>query len=178
MAETVVKTVENVDRLFSQIVVNGEVHESENYVTPTPSQSTPQSTPQTQPATVTPEPQSSQTEPASTQGEDIYGVDLNDVLHNFVDNSVPDKIQQAVESLDVPSSGGSGKYIKSISQTDGKIMTTEGNITDSVTPNSSDPVTSGAVNTALMQNLYGGKYRNLTEAGWYKIAQFGIRNVG
>ena len=69
---TVVKTIENVDRMFSQIVVNGEVHNSENYTPP-----------------VTLGQRSVSSSPArSIQGEDIHGVELNDVLHNFVDNAV------------------------------------------------------------------------------------------
>lgn len=85
MAEenTVTRTVENVDRLFSEIVVNGESHVSERYVAPEP---------ETAPA-VTPEPEVS--EPSSdtpsqqtVQGQDVYAVELNDVLHNFVDRAV------------------------------------------------------------------------------------------
>lgn len=60
MAETVVKTVENVDRLFSQIVVNGEVYESENYVAPTPSQQAPSPSSPVEPSEVTPLTQNSE----------------------------------------------------------------------------------------------------------------------
>ena len=67
---TVVKTVQNVDRMFAQIVVNGEVHNSENYVAPS-------------------RPRATSSSPSrSIQGEDIYGVELNDTLHDFVDRAV------------------------------------------------------------------------------------------
>ncbi len=58
-------------------------------------------------------------------------------------------ISNAINALDVASVGGNNKYIKAISETDGKISATEGDISTSVTQNNSDPVTSGAVWTAL-----------------------------
>lgn len=194
MAETV-KTIENVDRLFSQIIVNGEVHESSNYVPPVEPQQT---------VPVVPEPQEqpsqneNQGEQQSTQGEDVYAVELNDVLHNFVDQAVTqglaeevtaretadtglderldaveevipssatssnklvdqasvdtiatDAVNAVIETLDVAQSGGNGKYIKAISETDGKISATEGTIDSSVSSGSSNPVTGGAVDTAI-----------------------------
>lgn len=54
-------------------------------------------------------------------------------------------IETAINALDVAEAGGTGKYIKAISETDGKISATEGNIDSSVTLNSANPVTSGAV---------------------------------
>ena len=293
MAETVVKTIENIDELFSQIVVNGEVYESTRYVPPvttqTPSQSTQTST-ETETVSDTPVRQ--------VQGQDVHGVELNDVLHDFVDqrvtqaleeevtaredadtqlqtnidneemarqqadyglgqritaieevipnqatpsNQLADKafvnssiatntanflgtytsladieaipnptnndyaylettdtagntlydrykysaedeqwlfeyelnnssftaeqwatinsgltqssvsadISSAIEALDVSAVGGSGNYIKQISQTDGKITAVTGNVTSSITSGSDDPVTSGAVADAL-----------------------------
>lgn len=73
MAEenTVVKTVENVDLLFSEIVVNGERHVSDRYVAPSIQSSAPASQ-----------------QTSSIQGEDVYAVELNNTLHNFVDRAV------------------------------------------------------------------------------------------
>lgn len=91
MAETVTKTVLDVDKLFSQIVVNGEVHNSTRYVEPATV------------STVTPSSQHSQeaqnTTPSNnrtTQGADVYAVELNDVLHNFVDQAVTEGLQNEV----------------------------------------------------------------------------------
>lgn len=79
MAEEVTKTIENVDRLFSEIVVNGEVHESQNYVPPVTIEQTP-------PAPVVEEDDTSSTpSEQNTQGEDVYAVELNEVLHPLVD---------------------------------------------------------------------------------------------
>lgn len=58
-------------------------------------------------------------------------------------------VKAAIEGLDVNEVGGSGKYISAISEVDGKISATAGNIDSSVTQNSSNLVTSGAVWTAI-----------------------------
>ena len=58
-------------------------------------------------------------------------------------------IGNAINALDVACAGGSGKYIQSVSQTDGKICATEGTIDSVVTSGSGNPVSSGAVATAL-----------------------------
>ena len=87
MAEenTVTMTVENVDQLFSEIVVNGESHVSDRYVPPTPSAQT-----------VTPvvETQEPENEPSSQEvrGEDVYALSLNDVLHNLKDEAISELI--------------------------------------------------------------------------------------
>ena len=72
MAEEITRTVENVDRLFSEIVVNGESHVSENYVPPV--QLGQQNVGNASPV-------------EETQGEDVYGVKLNDILHNLKDQA-------------------------------------------------------------------------------------------
>lgn len=85
MAEEVTKTIENVDRLFSEIVVNGEVHESQNYVPPAQQQIIA--------SQIEPEEQTSTApivEPTESVGEDIYAVSINDTLHDFVD---PETVQ-------------------------------------------------------------------------------------
>lgn len=55
----------------------------------------------------------------------------------------------AIQALDAPASGGDGKYIKSISETDGIISAATGNIENTVTANNTNPVTSGAVYTKV-----------------------------
>jgi hypothetical protein len=88
MAEEVTKTIENVDRLFSEIVVNGEVHESQNYVPPVTIEQTP-------PAPVVEEDDTPSTpSEQNTQGEDVYAVELNEVLHPFVDQEATQDIQE------------------------------------------------------------------------------------
>lgn len=85
MAEEVTKTIENVDRLFSEIIVNGEVHESQNYVPPAQQQIiTSQIEPEEQTSTAP------IVEPTESVGEDIYAVSINDTLHDFVD---PETVQ-------------------------------------------------------------------------------------
>ena len=92
MAEEVVKTIENVDRLFSEIVVNGEVHRSENYVPPVTIGQT------TVPASSSTEEEQS-TSPAQTVvGADVYAVELNDILHNFSDQEVSQALQAEIET--------------------------------------------------------------------------------
>lgn len=91
MAE-VVKTIENVDELFSQIVVNGETHVSERYV------------PHTLPASFTSSRQSAVNNPQSSlnqnqpvepvQGEDVYAVELNNILHDFDDRELALELQE------------------------------------------------------------------------------------
>lgn len=55
----------------------------------------------------------------------------------------------AIQALDVAEAGGTNKYIKAISETDGKISATEGTVDTVVTANSTNLITSGAVNSAL-----------------------------
>lgn len=55
----------------------------------------------------------------------------------------------AIQSLDVAEAGGTNKYIKAISETDGKISATEGTVDTVVTASSGNLITSGAVNSAL-----------------------------
>ena len=94
MAEenTVTMTVENVDRLFGEIVVNGESHVSENYVPPVQMEHTsPQSTVQEE------EPQSS-TPAQAVQGQDVYAVELNEVLHDFSDRDLTQSLADEVSA--------------------------------------------------------------------------------
>ena len=216
MAETVIKTVEDVDKLFSQIVVNGETYDSDRYVPPQAPLVIPETPVENE---VTESPETESPSEVSSQGEDVHAVDLNNVLHNFVDpqevnnresadatlqsnidnitslipsdttssnklvneaglsDSIEDIVDTAVENavanLDVPSVGGNGKYIASISETDGKISATEGTIDTAVTSGSSNPVTGGAVDTAL-QSAVSGLSQDISDAiGALDVAQSG-----
>ena len=76
---TVTKTVENIDKLFSSVVVNGDEHVSERYVAPV-------TTPEVSQQNIPTEPQ--QQASANTRsivGADVYAVELNNILHNFAD---------------------------------------------------------------------------------------------
>lgn len=198
MAE-VIKTVENVDKLFSQIVVNGEVYESDRFVPVAKTTSKVTTVTKNGNGETTSSVKTSSTRTVSVpqravQGEDVHAVALNDVLHNFVDQvvteglaneitarqeadqtlqnnistindlipvqaspsnkladraSVDSSIGTAISDLDVAQSGGNGKYIKAISETDGKISATEGIIDSSVISGSDNPVTGGAVASAI-----------------------------
>ena len=77
---TVTKTVENLDKLFSSIVVNGDEHVSERYTAP--SVTTPEVSQQN---TSTELPQQTTENARSTVGADVYAVELNNILHNFAD---------------------------------------------------------------------------------------------
>jgi hypothetical protein len=61
-------------------------------------------------------------------------------------------VDKRIEALTVSSVGGNGKYIKSISETGGKIAPVAGDIDNTVTESSSNPVTSGAVYTAIQSS--------------------------
>lgn len=82
---------------------------------------------------------------------------LDDRLKSTVtssDKAIPEseidtKITNAVNALDVAETGGTNKYIKAISEADGKISATEGTVDTIVTLNSDNLITSGAVNSAL-----------------------------
>ena len=56
-------------------------------------------------------------------------------------------VKNKIEGLDVSSVGGTNKYISTISEVDGKISATAGNIDTTVTSNSDNLITSGAVAT-------------------------------
>lgn len=68
---------------------------------------------------------------------------------NYLLNQEAAARRQAIEALDYPLAGGSGKYIQSISETNGVIAADTGNITTTVTSGSNDLITSGGVASAL-----------------------------
>lgn len=91
MSEQVIKTVENVDKLFSQIIVNGETFISDKVV----EQPKPVVKPSTKTETTT---TASTTPKASIAGEDVYAVDLNDVLHNFTDRTTKQNLTEEIRN--------------------------------------------------------------------------------
>lgn len=100
MAGEIVGTIENIDRLFSEIIVNGESHISENYVAPTPTE-TNHSTPSQ--STSVQESESTEANPSptvtQTQGEDVHAVELNHVLHDFSDPDIALDVQALQQGL-------------------------------------------------------------------------------
>lgn len=91
MAETVTKTVLDIDKLFSQIVVNSETHTSSRYVEP---KKTVVSTNKTSSSSSSPKKTNRNT--TATVGQDVYAVELNNILHNFVDRAVTQNLQAEV----------------------------------------------------------------------------------
>lgn len=72
-------------------------------------------------------------------------------------------ITTAINALDVSSVGGSGKYIQSISESNGKIVATAADVVDSVTVNNMNSVSSNAVANYV-------KHYNKTISGNINIA--------
>lgn len=70
------------------------------------------------------------------------------LLDSGLNKEIEDR-KEAINSLDVPSVGGSGKYISAISETDGKISATASDVTSTVSSGNSQPVTSGGVAEAI-----------------------------
>ena len=76
-------------------------------------------------------------------------------------------ISTAINALDVASVGGSGKYLSAISETDGKISATAGDIDSVVTANSNNLITSGGVAEALHRPLVYNDILNNFNDAWY-----------
>ena len=94
--QEVTKVVEGVDRLFSEIEVNGENHTSDRYVPPEPAQANPVSTNQEE------EEQTSSTPQRDVQGEPVNRLSLNNILHDLRDSPLTQEvlaIQQAINTL-------------------------------------------------------------------------------
>lgn len=75
-------------------------------------------------------------------------------LHDMTDTQVQELVSNSIGALDVSSKGGSGKYIKSISESDGKIDATAETMDTEPTSGSDKAITSGAVFSAL-QGIFG-----------------------
>ena len=141
MSETVTKVVQGVDRLFDEIVVNGRTVKSAPQV----------HTQNTNPSPAVTEPVEGQYVGAVQLNNTIHG--LKDVpltqrvatleggvagiealipseassSNQLADKSyVGNEVSGAIDDLDVSEVGGNGKYIKSISQVNGKIVAVEG----------------------------------------------------
>ncbi len=95
MAEEVTKVVENVDKLFSEIVVNGESHVSDRYVPPEPAEANlPSSQEEETPQQTTPQ--------EDVQGEYVDTLYLNNIRHDLKDSPLTQEvsaIQQAINTL-------------------------------------------------------------------------------
>lgn len=74
------------------------------------------------------------------------------------------QVLTAIQSLDVASVGGNGKYIKAIEETNGKISATEETFDTEVTQNSTKGVSSGAVYTAIANASSGASDKISTNA--------------
>lgn len=133
MAEEIVKIIENVDRLFSEIVVNGESHVSQRYVAP-PTVHIPSAS-QTQDENVNEEsnmPQQHVTPSTrQTQGEDVHAVDLNNVLHNFSDPEADNNIRALQQGMvdEVLARSGADRILQTnIDTVSGDVSTLQGNM--------------------------------------------------
>ena len=89
MAEEVTRIVEDVDILFSEIVVNGETHVSERYV---PHEEEVVSAPQNTNTDNTEEEEETPSQ-QNTQGEYVDVVELNGVRHDLKDSPLSDEFQ-------------------------------------------------------------------------------------
>lgn len=101
MAEEVTRVVENVDRLFSEIVVNGESHTSDRYVPPEPAQSNSVSTNQEEEENQ----ESTSTSEQIVEGGYVEAVLLNSTLHNLKDSP----LTQAVNTMGLDLEGLHGE---------------------------------------------------------------------
>ena len=94
------------------------------------------------------------------------------LLDSGLNKEIEDR-KEAIKSLDVPSVGGSGKYISAISETDGKISATASDLATTVSSGNSQPVTSGGV-----ENYSAPKVRNKnTQAVFVTPSNWGIKVV-
>ena len=95
------------------------------------------------------------------------------LLDSGLNKEIEDR-KEAINSLDVSSVGGSGKYISAISETDGKISATAGDITSSVSSGNSQPVTSGGVASAInkVELITNGNPNNLYPSENNKIGYY------
>ena len=127
MAEEVTKVVENIDRLFSEIVVNGESHTSNRYVPPEPAQSNPPaSTSQEEPQQTQ---QTQQTQPAQpVQGQYVKAVELNSVLHDLKDEDLGTVVER-IESL-IPSEASTLNQLADKDYVDSADSAMQSNISD------------------------------------------------
>lgn len=121
----VTKVVENVDRLFSEIVVNGESHVSDQYVPPelvdTPVLSTNQSEDE--------EEQTAEQNDEPVQGEYVKAVELNNVLHDFNDEELAERVTEVQGDI-TRIDGDIADINNSITGIEADIESAEGDISD------------------------------------------------
>lgn len=87
----------------------------------------------------------------STVTEDSSNLVTSGAVYDAIDavQTDVDNIETAIEAMDLSEVGGSGKYLTTISQADGVVSATAATADTTVTQNSSNLVTSGAVYTAV-----------------------------
>ena len=142
MAE-VTKTIENVDTLFSQIVVNGTVYNSENYVAPETETTT--TTEESTEETNTEEQTEDTTE--AEENEEVYAVDLNDVVHNLKDNTA----RNSVEDINKLIPSNASEINKLVTQADTSLISL--NIAQLSVDIANEATTRENVDTALQSDI-------------------------
>ena len=99
------------------------------------------------------------------------------ILNGGLNKEIEDS-KEAINSLDVSSVGGSGKYISAISEADGKINATASEITSSVSSGNSQPVTSGGVYQQIAGQIYtSGDLNTFKTVGTYQFNGASVTNV-
>lgn len=121
----VTKVVENVDRLFSEIVVNGESHVSDRYVPPEPVDTPVLSTNQSEDE----EEQTAEHNDEPVQGEYVKAVELNNVLHDFNDEELAERVTEVQGDI-TRIDGDISDINNSITGIEADIESAEGDISD------------------------------------------------
>lgn len=121
----VTKVVENVDRLFSEIVVNSESHVSDRYVPPEPVDTPVLSTNQSEDE----EEQTAEQNDEPVQGEYVKAVELNNVLHDFNDEELAEQVNEVKGDI-VNINGDLVDIHTSINNIGGDIRDIESDISD------------------------------------------------
>ena len=121
----VTKVVENVDRLFSEIVVNGESHVSDRYVPPESVNAPVLSTNQSEDE----EEQTAEQNNEPVQGEYVKAVELNNVLHDFNDEELAERVTEVQGDI-TRIDGDISDINNSITGIEADIESAEGDISD------------------------------------------------
>ena len=91
---TVTKTIQDVDKLFPEIILNGQSYESDRY-TPVPEQQT-ITIPETQNEHVSVQLPDTPETPETVQGQNVCAVELNSILHNLEDSAIATGLAQEI----------------------------------------------------------------------------------
>ncbi len=121
----VTKVVENVDRLFSEIVVNGESHVSDRYVPPEPANTPVLNTNQSEDE----EEQTAEQNDEPVQGEYVKAVELNNILHDFNDEELAERVTEVQGDI-TRIDGDISDINNSITGIEADIESAEGDIAD------------------------------------------------